>query len=198
MALVGAPGSNRLAAVLILVIVLLLVYLVGFHWFLLRHLEYGEEIAGLSEQLGRYQQVAEQRGHYESLLQELRERRSDEDLFLEGSDFNEAAAGLSERLSQMIGIQAEDNCQIVSRQPVRPRVEERFERVTVNVRMRCGIDDLGKVLYALETGVPMVIMEEVTVIKPRSRSRRRRDQEPEAGTLLDIRFNMSGYLRTSG
>ena len=107
MALVGAPGSNRLAAVLILVIVLLLVYLVGFHWFLLRHLEYGEEIAGLSEQLGRYQQVAEQRGHYESLLQELRERRSDEDLFLEGSDFNEAAAGLSERLSQMIGIQAE-------------------------------------------------------------------------------------------
>lgn len=198
MALVGAPGSNRLAAVLILVIVLLLVYLVGFHWFILRHLEYGGEIAGLSEQLGRYQQVAAQRGRYESLLQELRQRRSDANLFLEGSDFNEAAAGLSERLSQMIGIQAEDNCQIVSRQPVRPRVEERFERVTVNVRMRCGIDDLKKLLYALETGVPMVIADEVTVIKPRSRSRRRGNEEPETGAPLDIRFNMSGYLRAPG
>ena len=52
--------------------------------------------------------------------------------------------------------------------------------------------------YALETGMPMVIMEEVTVIKPRSRSRRRRSEEPEAGTLLDIRFNMSGYLRMPG
>jgi hypothetical protein len=51
-----------------------------------------------------------------------------------------------------------------------------------------------KVLYSLETGVPMIIADEVTVIKPRSR-RRTAAQEPEAGTLLDIRFNMSGYLR---
>jgi general secretion pathway protein M len=75
-------------------------------------------------------------------------------------------------------------------------VEERFQKVTVNVRMRCGIEDLKKVLYALETGVPMIIADEVTVIKPRSR-RRPTDQQQEAGTLLDIRFNMSGYLRDS-
>jgi general secretion pathway protein M len=77
---------------------------------------------------------------------------------------------------------------------VRPRVEERFQKVTVNVRMRCGIEDLKKVLYALETGVPMIIADEVTVIKPRSR-RRTTAEQAEAGTLLDIRFNMSGYLR---
>src|SRR5210317_1738219 len=195
MALVAQPGNSRLTAILILVILLLLVYLGCFHWFILRHLEYGAEIGELSEQLGRYQRVAAQRGDYETLLQGLQDRKSDENLFLEGSDFNEAAAGMSERLSQMIGIQAEDSCQIVSRQPVRPRVQERFEKVTVNVRMRCGIEDLKKVLYALETGVPMVIADEVTVIKPRSRRRRSCDREPEAGQLLDIRFNMSGYLR---
>ena len=193
MALVAQPGNNRLAAILILVIVLLLVYLGCFHWFILRHLEYGAEIGDLSEQLGRYQRVAAQRSDYETLLQGLQARKSDENLFLEGNDFNEAAAGMSERLSQMISVQAEDSCQIVSRQPVRPRVQERFERVTVNVRMRCGIEDLKKVLYALETGVPMVVADEVTVIKPRSR--RSRNREPEAGQLLDIRFNLSGYLR---
>ena len=196
MALVVKPGNSRLTAILILVIVLLVVYLTCFHWFILRHLEYGSEIAELSEQLGRYQRVAAQRTEYETLLQGLQERKTDENLFLEGNDFNEAAAGLSERLSQMISIQAEDNCQIVSRQPVRPRVQERFERVTVNVRMRCGIEDLKKVLYALETGVPMVVADEVTIIKPRSR--RRRSSEPEVGQPLDIRFNMSGYLRVSG
>ena len=198
MALAVQPGGSRLTAILILVILLLLVYLTCFHWFILRHLEFSEEIGDLSEQLGRYQRVAEQRTEYETLLQGLQDRKSDENLFLEGSDFNEAAAGMSERLSQMIGIQAEDSCQIVSRQPVKPRVQERFEKVTVNVRMRCGIGDLNKVLYALETGVPMVIADELTIIKPRARRRRSNDPQPQAGQPLDIRFNMSGYLRVSG
>jgi general secretion pathway protein M len=197
MALVAEPGSNRLTAILIFVILLLLVYLTCFHWFILRHREYSEEIGELSVQLGRYQRVAAQRNDYENLLQELQDRKSDQNLFLEGTDFNEAAAGMSERLSQMISIQAEDSCQIVSRQPVRPRVQERFEKVTVNVRMRCGIEDLKKVLYSLETGVPLIIADEVTIIKPRSRQRRVNIQQPQTGELLDIRFNMSGYLRES-
>ena len=193
MALVAESGNNRLAAVLILVIVAILVYLLCFHWFIMRHIEYSEEISALSDQLGRFQRVAAQRGQYQALLQELQSRKSDESLFLEGNDFNEAAAGMSEQLNQMIRTQTEDTCPIVSRQPVRPRVAERFQKVTVNARMRCGIEDLKKILYSLENGVPMIIAEELTVIKPRSR-RSRRDDEPSS-TVLDIRFNMSGYLR---
>lgn len=194
MALVAEQGNNRLTAVLLFVIVVILVYLLCFHWFIVRHVEYGGEISDLSAQLGRYQRVAAQRTQYQTMLQNLQDRKSDANLFLEGDDFNEAAAGMSERLGQMISTQAEDNCQIVSRQPVRPRVQERFQKVTVNVRMRCGIEDLKKVVYSLETGVPMVIAEELTVIKPRARRRRSRDQGQEPQTLLDIRFNMSGYL----
>ena len=197
MALVAEQGNNRLAAILILVIVAILVYLLCFHWFILRHVDYNSEIADLSDQLGRFQRVAAQRTDYETLLQALQERKSDENLFLSGNDFNEAAAGMSERLSQMITVQADDSCQIVSRQPVRPRVQERFEKVTVNVRMRCGIEDLKKVLYSLETGVPMIIADEVTVIKPRTRRRRPGSQDADTGGVLDIRFNMSGYLRNS-
>lgn len=197
MALAAQPGSGRLTALLILVIVLLLVYLACFHWFFLRHREYTAEISDLSEQLARYQRVAEQRSAYENVLQSLQDRKSDENLFLEGIDFNEAAAGMSERLSQMISVQAEGNCQIISRQPVRPRVQERYERVTVNVRMRCGIEDLKRILYSLETGVPMVIADEITIIKPRTRRRGTNAQQAESGQLLDVRFNISGYLRTS-
>jgi general secretion pathway protein M len=193
MALVAEQGNNRLAAILLFVIAIIMVYLVCFHWFILRHLEYSSEISDLSEQLGRFERVAAQKTHYESLLEDLENRKSDENLFLEGSDFNEAAAEMSERLNQMVNIQAEDTCQIVSRQPVKPRVQERFEKVTVNVRMRCGIEDFEKVLYALETTIPMVIADEVTVIKPRSR-RRSNNLSASGETALDIRFNMSGYL----
>jgi len=197
MALVAAQGNNRLTAVLLFVITIILLYLLCFHWFIMRHLEYGNEISELSTQLGRFQQVAAQRPEYESLLQSLDSRESNENLFLEGGDFNEAAAEMSERLSQMINTQAEDTCQIVSRQPVRPRIQERFQKVTVNVRMRCGIEDLKKVLYMLETSVPMVLTEELTVIKPRAR-RRTNNLATQAQTALDIRFNMSGYLSTGG
>lgn len=176
-----------------LAIAVILVYMVGFHWFVMRHLEYNEEISGLSEQLGRFEEIASRRADYQAVLNELQSRRSDESLFLEGDDFNEAAAGMSERLNQMIRTQTEDTCQIVSRQPVRPRVEERYQRVTVNARMRCGIEDLTKIVYSLETGVPMILTEELTVIKPRSRARS--SQSVPQNTLLDIRFNMSGYLR---
>jgi general secretion pathway protein M len=195
MALVADQGSNRRAAILLFVITVILVYLLCFHWFIVRHRDYGTEISDLSVQLGRYQRVAAQKTQYESSLQDLENRQSDESLFLGGGDFNEAAAEMSERLGQMINTQAEDTCQIVSRQPVRPRVQERFQKVTVNVRMRCGIEDLKKVLYALETSVPIVIADEVTVIKPRTR-RRAKNQANQARTTLDIRFNMSGYLST--
>jgi general secretion pathway protein M len=193
MALVAEQGSNRLAAILLFAIAVIMVYLLGFHWFIVRHLDYSNEISELSGQLGRFQRVAAQKTQYESSLLDLENRKSDESLFLEGGDFNEAAAEMSERLGQMISTQAEDTCQIVSRQPVRPRVQERFQRVTVNVRMRCGIEDLKKVLYSLETNVPMVIADEVTVIKPRARRRSNKKAEP-VQTTLDIRFNMSGYL----
>ena len=194
MALVPEQGSGRLTAILLFAITLILVYMLCFHWFIMRHRDYGEEISGLSEQLDRFERVAARRSQYEAVLQELQRNRSDESLFLAGTDFNEAAAGMSEQLNQMVQTQAEDACQIVSRQPVRPRVEERFQRVTVNARMRCSIDDLTKIMYSLETGVPMVMTEELTVIKPRARTRSRSGQPVQQITLLDIRFNMSGYL----
>ena len=195
MSLVPEQGSGRLTAVLLFVIAVILVYMLCFHWFIMRHRDYGEEIAGLSEQLGRFESIAARRAEYEAVLQDLQGRRADASLFLEGDDFNEAAAGMSEQLNQMIRTQTEDTCQIVSRQPVRPRVEERFQRVTVNARMRCGIEDLTKIVYSLETGVPMILAEELTVIKPRTRRRTSGGQPVQEVPLLDIRFNMSGYLR---
>jgi general secretion pathway protein M len=188
-------GNSKLTAVLLLVISLILVYLLCFHWFVLSQLAYGEEITELESQLDRYRTIAAQKDLVEEQLKSLQSRRTESNLFLTEGDFNEAAAAMSERLSQMLSSFADESCQIVSRQPVRARVAERFEKVTVNVRMRCDIDDLMQMLYNLETGVPMVFAEELTIIKPRAR-RRRNAQAVDDGQALDIRFNMSGYLRS--
>lgn len=192
MALAVEQGNSRMTAILLFAIVVILVYLLVFHWFILRHVEYSGEISQLREQLGRYNRVAAMQDVYEERLQKLRTNRSDQNLFLEELDFNEAAAAMSERLGQAVDGRAANSCTIVSRQPVRPRVQERYEKVSVNVRMRCGIDDVNSILHWLETSVPLIIIEEMTIVKPRTRQSRRNQQQNTG--QLDVRFNMSGFL----
>jgi general secretion pathway protein M len=194
MELLPDQKNARLTAILLLVIAAIIVYLLLFHWFILRHLDYAEELSDLRGQLARFESVAALKGPAERRLEEIGNSREDADLFLPEQDFNEAAAAMSDRLGQMVRTQAEADCQIVSRQPVRPRVQERYERVTVNVRMRCQPADLLQIMYRLESEVPMIMVDDLNIIRPRAR-RRVGGTVIETAESLDIRFNMSGYLK---
>ncbi len=186
--------NSKTTAIMLLVIACLLVYLLVFHWFILRHGEYAEEIGDLRAQLNRFQTVATQREALQTSLSQIRNSQKDADLFLEDPAFDEAAASMSGRIGEMVRTQANEACQIVSRQPVRPRVQERFEKVTVNVRMRCDAQDFLQILYRMETGTPLMLVDDLNIIRPRAR-RRTRNAQPEAQGALDIRFNVSGYLK---
>jgi general secretion pathway protein M len=186
--------NSKTTALMLLAIALLLVYLLMFHWFMLRHVEYAEEIDELRTQLVRFQTVASQRESLQAQLGQIRSSQNDEGLFFEYPSFDEAAAALSGNIGDMVRTQADDSCQIVSRQPVRPRVQERFEKVTVNVRMRCDAEDFLQVLYGMETGMPLMLVDDLNVIRPRTSSRARR-QKTQVQGALDIRFNVSGYLK---
>ena len=186
--------NAKSTAIMLLVIASLLVYLLVFHWFILRHGEYVEEIGDLRDQLNRFQTVASQRGSLQADLSEIRSTQKDLDLFLEDPEFDQAAAAMSSSIGNMVRAQAGDTCQIVSRQPVRPKVQERFQKVTVNVRMRCDARDFLKILYAMETGTPLMLVDDLNIIRPRTR-RRTRGAEPAAQGALDVRFNVSGYLK---
>ena len=186
--------NSTTTALMLLAIALLLVYVLLFHWFALRHVVYAEEIDELRSQLVRFQTVASQRESLQAQLGQIRSSQNDEGLFFEYPSFDEAAAALSGNIGDMVRTQADDSCQIVSRQPVRPRVQERFEKVTVNVRMRCDAEEFLQVLYGMETGMPLMLVDDLNVIRPRTRSRARRQQAKAQGAL-DIRFNVSGYLK---
>ncbi len=186
--------NSKTTAIMLFVIALLLVYLLVFHWFILRHGEYAEEIGDLRTQLNRFQTVASQREALQTRLSQIRNSQKDADLFLGDPEFDEAAASMSGRLGEMVRTQAAESCQIVSRQPVRPRVQERFEKVTVNVRMRCNAEDFMRILHRMETGTPLMLVDDLNIIRPRTR-RRTRSAQAQVQGALDIRFNVSGYLK---
>ncbi len=77
---------------------------------------------------------------------------------------------------------------------MRVRNPQRFEQVTNKVRLRCEIDDLAKVLYHLENGAPYVFVDKLSVY--RQVTRRRRGRETIERRILDVRFDLSGYLRS--
>ena len=186
--------NSKTTALMLLVIAIILVYLLMFHWFVLRHLDYADEIGDLRTQLSRFQTVASQRDSLQTQLGQIRNSQSDEGLFFDYPSFDEAAAALSGNIGDMVRTQADESCQIVSRQPVRPRVQERFEKVTVNVRMRCDAIDFLQVLYGMETGMPLMLVDDLNIIRPRTSSRNRGRKAKPQGSL-DIRFNVSGYLK---
>ncbi len=186
--------NSKTTALLLLAISVILVYLLVFHWFVLRHREYAGEIGDLREQLSRFQTVASQRASLQTRLGQISSSQNDADLFLEYPSFDEAAAAMSGGIGEMVRAEADDSCQIVSRQPVRSRVQERFQKVTVNVRMRCDAEDFLKILYGMETGMPLMLVDDLNIIRPRTR-RTTRGQQASTQGQLDIRFNVSGYLK---
>jgi len=183
--------NSKATALMLLVIAVLLVYLLFFHWFVLRHKEYAGEISDLREQLSRFQTVAGQREVLQERLSQIRNSESDAALFFAQPTFDEAAAAMNSSIGDLVSAHADDSCVIVSRQPIPPRVQERFQKVTVNVRMRCDAEDFLKVLYGMETGMPLMLVDDVNIVRPRAR--RARNAAPQGA--LDIRFNVSGYLK---
>ena len=62
------------------------------------------------------------------------------------------------------------------------------------LRMRCDAEDFLQILYQMETGTPLMLVDDLNVIRPRTRRRTRSTQAVTQGAL-DIRFNVSGYLQ---
>ena len=194
MQLIPDQKSSRTTAIMLFVIAVLLVYLLCFHWFVQRHREYNSELTDLHEQLGRFQSVAGKREALQVKLAEVKNSQQDATMFLEHPGFDQAAAAVSSRLGSMVQDQGSSVCQVVSLQPVRPRVQERFEKVTVNVRMRCDAENFTQILYEMETATPLMLVDDLNIIQSRARLRKQ-GVEVELAGALDIRFNISGYLK---
>lgn len=185
---------GRTLAVGLVLVTLILVYMAGFHWFVMRHLDISDQIGELERQIGRFKATAAQRPELEARLEELRLMRHDSALFLPENNFNSAAAGLSRRLDEIRNAEAEDagQCQVIASQNKRPREPERFTQVTVNVRMQCPLQDFYRILHNLENSVPLIFVDGLMINQRAGAYRRgRRGTDP---AFLDIRFDMYGYL----
>jgi hypothetical protein len=188
--------NNKTLAIGLALIVAMLVYLGGFHWFVKRHVDLNEQISSLETSVARFKAAVARRPELEERLAELRDERLDNALFLQHSNFNTAAASLVRQLRDTIQTVSEDPelCSVSATQNRVDSDPDRFEQVTVNVRMNCPLPDTVRILYALENNVPLIFVDNLIVNQRIAADRRSRRVGVDAYGQLDLRFDMYGFL----
>lgn len=187
-----SPFTRRLLAVALLVFAVALPYWLGVRPLLDRFAENRAEIEQQRDLLSRYRAVAMSVEGLRETLDQLKASEAGADFYLTGDSEALVAAQLQNRLKTIIG---NSGGRLTSTQVMQPGEEAGFRQVTIRVRMNCGIEGLRQIMYALETELPFLFVDNVDVS---SRQERSRQTNTEAEPELTVSFDVFGYLRPNG
>ncbi|KFN43185.1 type II secretion system protein GspM [Arenimonas oryziterrae] len=173
----------------------LVAYLVLVHWwFTAPMLTMGEEIDALRTQEASLRAEAAQRADIEKQLAQVRAFEADNPGFLPEANRGLAIAALVERLERVVSAASSNPaaCQITSRTPAEPASEKQpFQRVVVQVRLRCGMGEIAAVMHALESGRPQLFIDNLELL---SRGSYLVPGSDAGGGGVDVSFDLYGYL----
>jgi general secretion pathway protein M len=127
----------------------------------------------------------------------VREFEAANPAFLPEADFDAAASGLIQRLSQVVAAHATDpqRCTLIQKQYTRSNEKEPFDRVTIKARLRCDFEQFGPILHELETSNPVLFVDSVQIWR---QTGYRTPGTNQVENYLDINFDLYGYIRKHG
>ncbi len=206
MRLTPEASKGRYLALALLLVVVLIVYLLGVHWwFVAPHLDYASQMSDLREQQLKFRETTAQRPQIETQLAEVSTFEKNNLAFLTDADANSAFSSLTQKLTQVVTMRAADatRCSISSKQPINLAQEELYLRVIAQVRMRCDMETFAHIVYDLENSNPYLFVDQLAIFKQAGGNvgafaGSAGGKPTVAGAALDIRFNLSGYLRQPG
>ena len=150
----------------------------------LLHRHYDNAIASLTDRLDTYRRVAAQAPEYRKALDVMREKDAKR-FFLKNTAANLAGAELQE----LVRAAVEGNGgRITISQNQAAKDDGRYRQIGINVQFFASTPNLQKILYALETQQPYLVVENLT-LRPLNAFRGFRPaagQEPEVNVQLDV------------
>lgn len=152
-------------------------------------MENRDTIAQMEDSIVRYARLSKRIDTLRSTVGSLEQSDVLEAFLLPQESTPLAAAALQERVKSVV---TASGGTLTSTQVLPAASEQGFRRVVVNVRMAGSIEALQRVLHALESDLPYLLADDV-IILARGAQKRRRASTPV--DLLDVRFNLYGYMR---
>jgi hypothetical protein len=148
------------------------------------HRHYNNAIESTTNRLETYRRVAAQAPEYRKALDAMRDKDARR-FFLKNTAANLAGAELQE----LVRVAVEGNGgRITISQNQAAKDEGRYRQIGLNVQFFATTPNLQKILYALETQQPYLVVENLT-LRPLNAFRGFRPaagQEPEVNVLLDV------------
>ncbi|HJU22509.1 MAG TPA: type II secretion system protein GspM [Casimicrobiaceae bacterium] len=179
-----SPSRQRALAVLLFVVTIAAVLAIVLVPVILLHRHYDTAIADLSDRLRRYQRVAAQAPELRVALVSM-QQRDGRRFFLRNTASNLAGAELQELVKAAI---EGNGGRITTSQNTTPREDGRFREIGVNVQFFATTPALQKILLAIESHEPYLIVDNLTV-RPLNAFRGFKPvagQEPELNVQLDV------------
>ena len=178
------PRQSRLLAVALLFAAVLLGLALLLAPFLILHRHYDANIAAAMDRLERYRRISAQAPGYQKALEALRAKNGRR-FYLKNTAANLAGA----ELQDLVRAAVENNGgRITTIQIATPREDGRFRQIGVNLQLFASTPNLQKILYAIETQQPYLMVDNLTV-RPLNAFRGFRPTtgaEPEVSVLLDV------------
>lgn len=184
LALPTTPRGNRALALLLLFVAATLVLSLLVAPVLLLHRHYDVAIAAMRDHLDRYRRVSAQAPETKKALDSLRGKNGRR-FFLKNTAPNLAGAELQDIVRAAI---ENNGGRITTVQIVAPKEDGRFRQIGVNVQLFASTPNLQKILYAVETQQPYLIVDGLT-LRPLNAFRGFKPApgvEPEVSVLLDV------------
>ena len=179
-----SPARQRALAVGLLVVAVVVVLAAILGPVILLHRHYDAAIADISDKLHRYQRVAAQAPELRVALNAMQQRDARR-FFLRNTATNLAGAELQELVKASI---ESNGGRITTSQNTSPREDGRFRQIGVNVQFFATTPALQKILLAIESHEPYLIVDNLTV-RPLNAFRGFRPapgQEPELNVQIDV------------
>lgn len=192
-------GRDRWLALGLLLAVLALAYFVLIHpWWTVPMLDAGERIQTLQQRELRQRMQLQQAPQVQQRLAQVRAQQANRPGFLPEASAELATAALVQRLESVVAQASPGNrsCAISNRSPLTEPRRDRYARVVVQVRLRCGSGELASVLHALESGTPRLFVGNLNVLSSRGYFLPGNAQ-PSGDGGLDVSFDLYGFLRPS-
>ncbi|MEO8740802.1 MAG: type II secretion system protein GspM [Casimicrobiaceae bacterium] len=178
------PKQSRALAVALLFVAVFLALAVLLAPFLLMHRHYNQAIDSAQDRLERYRRIAAQGPELQKALEALREKQGRR-FYLKNTASNLAGA----EMQDLVRAAVENNGgRITTIQIVATRDDGSFRQIGVNLQLFATTANLQKILYAIETQQPYMLVENLTV-RPLNAFRGFKPApgaEPEVSVLLDV------------
>ena len=181
-----SKNQSRSLAIGLLILFLTVGILLLFIPINMLHRHYDQSLDSLVDYLGRYRHVVSTHTEVQAALDQVKEKNGRQH-FLRNTGAALAASEIQETAKSLI----EDNGgKLVSMQVVPFKDDGGYRRVTVNIQFISNMPTLRKILYAIETVQPYLLLDNVSI---RSQTNALSKGTPVTEPELTAQFDVSGY-----